>query len=99
MYWIYIIGLVAVVIIGIAQYYFGYSEHKILGWILPITFIGFNIWLLMNGTLEFSISDIFRPFIGLGALSSFWASGYEKKRKEINRELDKMKAKDQQSIQ
>ena len=65
MYWIYIIGLIFVVIIGITQSYFGYNEHKVLGWIFPIVFIGFNIWFLMNGTLEFSISDIFRPFIGL----------------------------------
>ena len=99
MYWIYIIGLVFVVIIGITQSYFGYNEHKVLGWIFPIVFIGFNIWFLMNGTLEFSISDIFRPFIGLAVLSSFWEKGYKKKQKELSRELDKMKAKDQQNMQ
>ncbi|MGH2098129.1 hypothetical protein ACRCJR_09680 [Aerococcus urinaeequi] len=99
MYWIYIIGLVFVVIIGITQSYFGYNEHKVLGWIFPIVFIGFNIWFLMNGTLEFSISDIFRPFIGLAALSYFWEKGYKKKQKELSRELDKMKAKDQQNMQ
>ena len=53
----------------------------------------------MNGTLEFSISDIFRPFIGLAVLSSFWEMGYKKKQKELSRELDKMKAKDQQNMQ
>ena len=99
MYWIYIIGLISVVIIGITQSYFGYNEHKVLGWIFPIIFIVFNIRFLMNGTLEFSISDIFMPFIVLAALSSFWEKGYEKKQKELSRELDKMKAKDQQSIQ
>lgn len=98
MYWIYIIGLISVVIIGITQSYFGYNEHKVLGWIFPIIFIVFNIWFLMNGMLEFSISDIFMPFIGLAALSSFWEKGYKKKQKELNRELDKMKAKDQQRI-
>lgn len=99
MYWIYIIGLIFVVIIGITQSYFGYNEYKALGWIFPIVFIGFNIWFLMNGTLEFSISDIFRPFIGLAVLSSFWEMGYKKKQKELSRELDKMKAKDQQNMQ
>lgn len=98
MYWIYIIGLFFAVIIGISQYYFGYSEHKALGWIFPIVFIGLNLWFLINGTLEFSIRDIFMPFIGLVVLSSFWRNGYDKKQKELNRELDKMKAKDQQRI-
>ncbi|MGH2110872.1 hypothetical protein [Aerococcus urinaeequi] len=99
MYWIYIIGLIFVVIIGIIQSYFGYNEYKVLGWIFPIVFIGFNIWFLMNGTLEFSISDIFRTFIGLAVLRSFWEKGYKKKQKELSRELDKMKAKDQQNMQ
>ena len=44
-------------------------------------------------------NTILMPLLVLFTLAGVWNNGYEKKQKAINKELDKMKAKDQQSMQ
>lgn len=67
--------------------------------ILPVIFIGLVIYFIIKGTMTFSVRDILMPLLVLFTLAGVWNNGYEKKQKAINKELDKMKAKDQQSMQ
>lgn len=80
------------------QYYFGYKEYKALGFVFPIAFIGLVIFFVLEGVLEFSIRDVLMPFLGLFTLAGIWESGHDKKQKAVQKELDKMKARDQQRI-
>lgn len=97
--WEYIISFIGLVTLGCLQYYFGYRAYKKLGMILPIIFIGLVIFFIIKGTMTFSVRDILMPLLGLFILAGVWDKGYEKKQKAINKQLDKMKAKDQQSMQ
>lgn len=96
--WVYISIVIVLVSLGCLQYYFGYKDYKKLGIILPVIFIGLVIFFIIKGTMTFSVRDILMPIIGLFVQIGVWDSGYQKKQKEINKELDKMKAKDQQSM-
>ena len=96
--WVYISIVIFLVSLGCLQYYFGYKDYKKLGIILPVIFIGLVIFFIIKGTMTFSVRDILMPIIGLFVQIGVWDSGYQKKQKEINKELDKMKAKDQQSM-
>ena len=97
--WVYISSFVTLVMLGGFQYYFGYRDYKKLGWVLPLIFIGLVIYFIIKGTMEFSVRDILMPILVLFMLAGVWSDGYERKQKKINKELDKMKAKDQQSMQ
>ncbi|MER2225448.1 MAG: hypothetical protein ABS916_00210 [Carnobacterium sp.] len=97
--WIYISSFIGLVTLGCLQYYFGYRDYKKLGMILPIIFIGLVIYFIIKGTMTFSVRDILMPLLVLFTLAGVYNNGYEKKQKAINKELDKMKAKDQQSMQ
>lgn len=96
--WVYISIAIVLVSLGCLQYYFGYKGYKKLGMILPVIFIGLVISFIIKGTMTFSVSDILMPLLGLFILAGVWNSGYERKQKIINKELDKMKAKDQQNM-
>lgn len=97
--WVYISSFIGLVTLGCLQYYFGYRDYKKLGMILPVMFIGLVIYFIIKGTMNFSVRDILMPLLVLFMLAGVWSNGYEKKQKAINKELDKMKAKDQQSMQ
>ena len=97
--WVYISSYIGLVTLGCLQYYCGYSDYKKLGMILPVIFIGLVIYFIIKGTMTFSVRDILMPLLVLFTLAGVWNNGYEKKQKAINKELDKMKAKDQQSMQ
>lgn len=96
--WVYISIVIVLVSLGCLQYYFGYKDYKKLGIILPVIFIGLVIFFIIKGTMTFSVRDILMPILGLFVLIGVWDTGYQKKQKAINKELDKMKAKDQQSM-
>lgn len=97
--WVYISIVIVLLTLGCLQYYFGYRDYKQLGMILPVIFIGLVISFIIKGTLTFSVRDILMPLLVLFTLAGVWNNGYEKKQNAINKELDKMKAKDQQSMQ
>ena len=97
--WVYISSYIGLVTLGCLQYYFGYRDYKKLGMILPVIFIGLVIYFIIKWTITFSVRDILMPLLVLFTLAGVWNNGYEKKQKAINKELDKMKAKDQQSMQ
>ena len=97
--WVYISSYIGLVTLGCLQYYFGYRDYKKLGMIIPVIFIGLVIYFIIKGTMTFSVRDILMPLLVLFTLAGVWNNGYEKKQKAINKELDKMKAKDQQSMQ
>ena len=97
--WVYISSYIGLVTLGCLQYYFVYRDYKKLGMILPVIFIGLVIYFIIKGTMTFSVRDILMPLLVLLTLAGVWNNGYEKKQKAINKELDKMKAKDQQSMQ
>ena len=96
--WVYISIVTVLVSLGCLQYYFGYKDYKKLGVILPVIFIGLVIFFIIKETMSFSVRDILMPILGLFVLIGVWDNGYQKKQKAINKELDKMKAKDQQSM-
>ena len=91
------IAILAIAAYGL-QYYFGYKEYKILGFLFPVAFIGLVFIFILRGVMEFSIRDILMPFLVVFTLAGVWSNGQEKKQKAVQKELDKMKAKDQQRI-
>ena len=97
--WVYISSFIGLVTLGCLQYYFGYRDYKKLGMILPVIFIGLVIYFIIKGTMTFSVRDILMPLLVLFTLAGVWKKKKKKKQKAINKELDKMKAKDQQSMQ
>lgn len=80
--WTVIIFLVTAVVIVTSQYYFGYYEKKLFGWIYPVVFIVLVSWFAFEGLLEFSLRDILIPLIFLATLASIWDRGYTKNRKK-----------------
>lgn len=86
-----ILGVIAVIAF---QDFSGRIGNRYLGAILPIIFACFVFFFLFTGRLGLNFRDITMPFIGEIALIGTYTSGEESKRKKLNKELDKMKAKD-----
>lgn len=86
-----ILGIVAVIAF---QDFSGRIGNRYLGAILPIVFAGFVFFFLFTGELGLNFKDILMPFIGEIALIGAYTSGEESRKKKMNKELERMKAKD-----
>lgn len=86
-----------IAIIGVIiafQTFAGYRENKYLGAILPLAFLAAVGVFLYRGALGFNFKDIVMPFVGLFVLIMLYEGGKESRKSKINKELEKMKAKD-----
>ncbi|WP_342630402.1 hypothetical protein [Lactococcus lactis] len=86
--------LLLVVAIIAFQTFCGYIGNKYLGMVFPLTFIGFVLFFLSQGALDFNFKDIIMPFFGPLILAFVYDGGKQTRKKKIKKELDKMKAKD-----
>lgn len=86
-----ILGIVAVIAF---QDFSGRIGNRYLGAILPIVFAGFVLFFLFTGKLGLNFKDVLMPFIGEIALIGAYTSGEESRKKKMNKELERMKAKD-----
>jgi hypothetical protein len=85
-----------IVIVGVIgfQTFSGYIGNKYLGAVLPIAFSGLVLYFAISGILSFSFRDILMPILGLGTLIAIYEGGKESKKKKIEKEIEKMKVKD-----
>ncbi|EPI03840.1 hypothetical protein D920_00274 [Enterococcus faecalis 13-SD-W-01] len=88
--------IILIVTVIAVQTFFGYIESKLLGAILPVISVGLYIYLLFSGVLDFSLITFILPLVGLFSLVGLWVSGRNAKHDKQKKELDKMKAKDNQ---
>lgn len=88
------LGLFIALIIFGMQFYFGYKEIKWAGFIFPIIFTGLLILLYVKGALYFNLKDIIMPVIIYILFGIFYENGNNKSKSIRNKELEKMKAKD-----
>ena len=89
-----ILELLLIIFVIAFQTLSGYLGKKYLGAILPIIFSGLVVYIVIRGQLDFSFKNILIPFVGLVALICMYESGKESKKKKLEKELEKMKAKD-----
>ncbi|MCQ9210450.1 hypothetical protein [Granulicatella seriolae] len=86
---------IIIIVAAIAwQEFSGRIGNRYLGAILPIIFAGFVFFFLFTGRLGFNFKDILMPFIGEIALIGTYESGKQSRKKKLDKELAKMKAKD-----
>lgn len=88
---------IVLIIIGFGilylQKYFGKKDYKILGAILPLTFLILSILFVFNGQIK-SLWDIFMIFLSIFMAVGAWLVGYGDGKGKQAMELEKMKAKD-----
>ncbi|EGO8197468.1 hypothetical protein E5K21_002673 [Enterococcus faecalis] len=89
-----ILTIIAIVSVIAWQDFSGRIGNRYLGAILPIIFAGFVFFFLFTGKLGLNFKDIFMPFIGEIALISAYGTGEQSRKKKLDKELAKMKAKD-----
>lgn len=70
------------------------EKNKYLGALLPLAFMAAVGVFLYRGALGFNFKDIVMPFVGLFVLIMLYQGGKESRKSKINKELEKMKAKD-----
>ena len=70
------------------------EKNKYLGALLALAFMAAVGVFLYRGALGFNFKDIVMPFVGLFVLIMLYQGGKESRKSKINKELEKMKAKD-----
>lgn len=76
------------------QYFFGYKNWKLLGFLLPVMLLLFVAYCFYEGKMTLSVRDFLMPFIGLLVLGTAYERGYRKAKAKQNKELERMKAQD-----
>ncbi len=89
-----LLEIVMIVAVIALQTFAGYIGNKYMGAVLPIVFTGIVVYLFISGNLTLSFSDIFMPIIGPLVLIGIYESGKESKKKKVEKEMDKMRARD-----
>lgn len=84
------------IIILIVHYFLSKQEWAWLGAIFPVLFVGFVIWLIIDGKLDATSFEIVPMILGLTLLLGVWIKGRESYKKSREKELNKMRVKDLQ---
>ena len=76
------------------QSFAGYKQNKYLGAIIPVVFCAIVLYLMVMTDYHWNFRNIVMPMIGLVSFIGIYNAGSESKKKKLQQELDKMKAKD-----
>ncbi|MGC6767767.1 hypothetical protein ACYSNR_13760 [Enterococcus sp. LJL128] len=72
------------------QYQLGLHQKKIVGSFLPILFLVVSGWMYLADSTNFSLAVLVAPIAFIGV----WYKGYLNSKKENQKRIDLMKAKD-----
>lgn len=84
------------IVAAIHRYILSYRSQVWLGAIVPVIYIGFVVFVLLNANRSLTLGDYIPFTVGLTILLAFWVDGHYSYQKKLEKELDYTKAKDNQ---